>query len=204
MAGRILNFGSLNIDYVYTVDHIVREGETESSVDYQVFAGGKGLNQSVALARAGGNWKIYHGGMIGKEGDFLKEILEKEGVDCTWLSVDEGANGHAIIQRSLAGNNSIVLYPGANHKNTKERISQVLSAFGEGDILVCQNEVSHVDFLIQEAYQRGMSIAWNPSPVTDLVHQVDFSWLTWLIINEIEGEIITGEKEPERMLEKFQ
>lgn len=203
MAGNILNFGSLNIDYVYTVDHIVREGETESSLDYQVFPGGKGLNQSVALARAGGGRAVFHGGSIGREGMFLKEILEKEGIDCTWLSVDEGANGHAIIQRSLAGNNSIVLYPGANHKNTKDRIRQVLSAFGRGDILVCQNEVSHVDFLIQEAYERGMRIAWNPSPVTDVIHQVDFSWLTWLIINEIEGECITGEGDPEKILEQL-
>lgn len=203
MSGRVLNFGSLNIDYVYSVDHIVREGETESSLDYQVFAGGKGLNQSVALARAGGKRRIFHGGSIGKEGLFLKEILEKEGIDCTYLTVTDCANGHAIIQRSKEGDNSIVLYPGANHRNTKERICQVLSAFGPEDILVCQNEVSNVADLISEAYQRGMKIAWNPSPVTEVIHQVDFSQLTWLIINEIEGECITGEKDPEGMLAVF-
>lgn len=138
MAGKILNFGSLNIDYVYSLDHIVREGETEASFDYQVFAGGKGLNQSVALARAGG-W-VFHAGRIGKEGRFLREALEENGVDCQFLLTDDGANGHAIIQRSAAGENSILLYPGANHQNTREDMDRALAQFGEGDVLVCQNE----------------------------------------------------------------
>ncbi len=201
MAERILNFGSLNIDYVYVVDHIVQEGETESSLDYQVFEGGKGLNQSVALARAGG--QVFHAGRIGKEGMFLKEALEKEGIDCTYLAVDEGANGHAIIQRSVSGANCIVLYPGANHKISEEEIDQVLEHFGEGDILVCQNEISHMDVLIPAACRKGMKIAWNPSPVTEVLQKIDFHQITWLIINEIEGACITGKEKPEEILDEL-
>ena len=198
MAGKILNFGSLNIDYVYVMDHIVVEGETQSSLAYQVFEGGKGLNQSVALARSGG--QVYHAGRIGKEGLFLKEALEACGVDCSYLPVDDGANGHAIIQRSLAGDNCIILYPGANHKITKEDMDQVLSQFGEGDVLVCQNEISEMEYLIQTASSKGMKIAWNPSPITDIVGKIDFSKVTWLIINEIEGKAITGKEDPKEIL----
>ena len=198
MDRKILNFGSLNIDYVYSLDHIVREGETESSFNYQVFEGGKGLNQSVALARAGG--RVFHAGKIGKEGLFLKDALERSGVDCRFLTVDAGANGHAIIQRSVTGENCIILYPGANHQISAQDIDLVLAQFSPGDILVCQNEISQMDYLIQAAYHKGMQIAWNPSPITDIVEKIDFSMITWLIINEIEGQAITGKTESAEIL----
>ena len=198
MAGKILNFGSLNIDYVYSLDHIVKVGETQASLGYQVFEGGKGLNQSVALARSGGT--VFHAGKIGKEGLFLKEALEGSGVDCRYLAVDEGANGHAIIQRSASGENCIILYPGANHQIAPEDIDAVLADFSAGDILVCQNEISSMEYLIHSAYEKGMQIVWNPSPVTDIVDRIDFNMITWLIINEIEGQVITGEEAPEKIL----
>lgn len=198
MANTILNFGSLNIDYVYSLDHIVREGETEASLDYQVFAGGKGLNQSVALSRAGG--RVFHAGRVGGEGAFLRRALENSGVDCRFLLTDSGANGHAIIQRSAAGENSILLYPGANHKNTRADMDRVLAQFSAGDVLVCQNEISETAYLIEAAHRRGLRVAWNPSPVTDVIRAVDFNTVTWLIINEIEGEAITGASAPAAML----
>lgn len=201
MAVKILNFGSLNIDYVYVVEHIAREGETISSLDYQVFEGGKGLNQSVALAKAGG--EVYHAGRIGKEGIFLKEALERCGVDCRYLSMDDGANGHAIIQRSVEGENCIILYPGANHKITCAEIDAVLEQFAAGDILVCQNEISEMEYLINRAYEKGMQIAWNPSPITDVVNRVDFNKISWLIVNEIEGQAIIGEEDPQKILDGF-
>lgn len=201
MANKILNFGSLNIDYVYSLDHIVKEGETESSHGYQIFEGGKGLNQSVALSRAGS--QVYHAGRIGKEGLFLKQALEENGVDCRFTELDDGANGHAIIQRSASGENCIILLSGANHQISKADIDRVLSEFGAEDILVCQNEISQMDYLIPAAYQRGMRIVWNPSPITDVVNRVDFNHITWLIINEIEGAQITGENDPEQILRFF-
>lgn len=198
MAGKILNFGSLNIDYVYSLDHIVEEGETQASLGYNVFEGGKGLNQSVALARAGA--KVFHAGKIGQEGLFLKNGLEASGVDCRFIQLDRGANGHAIIQRSVTGQNSIILYPGANHQITREDINSVLDQFDAGDVLVCQNEISQMEYLIKTANEKGMLIAWNPSPVTDIVERIDFNMITWLVINEIEGKIITGETDPEQIL----
>ena len=75
---KILNFGSCNIDYVYSLDHIVEAGETEATERLDVFPGGKGLNQSIAIARAGG--KVYHAGCVGFDGDMLTEVLEQSGV----------------------------------------------------------------------------------------------------------------------------
>ena len=69
---KILNFGSANVDYVYTLDHIVMGGETKSSKELNIFPGGKGLNQSIALARAG--VKAYHAGCIGLDGQLLHKI----------------------------------------------------------------------------------------------------------------------------------
>lgn len=201
MANRILNFGSLNIDYVYALDHIVKEGETEASAGYFVFEGGKGLNQSVALARAGA--QVFHAGKIGTEGRFLKDAMTSCGVDCRYVTVSDSANGHAIIQRAASGQNSIILYPGANHQITAADIDHVLENFSAGDILVCQNEISQMEYLLAAAYQKGMKIAWNPSPITDVVDRINFHAITWLIINEIEGQAISGKADPEAILEYF-
>lgn len=87
--------GSLNIDYVYRVPHFVQPGETISSYGREIFAGGKGLNQSIALARAGA--QVIHGGMIGPDGAFLKEPLEDSGVDTTHICTLQEASGHTVI-----------------------------------------------------------------------------------------------------------
>ena len=109
---QILNFGSLNVDYVYTVDPVVAPGETPASSGYQVNAGGKGLNQSVALSRAG--VKTFHAGMIGRDGLFLKETLEAAGVNTDHVMIGEHPTGHAMIQvEKSSGQNAILLYPGA-------------------------------------------------------------------------------------------
>ncbi len=76
---KVLNFGSLNIDYVYAVPHFVAEGETLSSSSRECFCGGKGLNQSVALSLAG--CEVYHAGCIGEEGGMLTDMLKSKGVD---------------------------------------------------------------------------------------------------------------------------
>ena len=72
---KLLNFGSLNLDFVYQVDHFVRPGETIASLGYQQFCGGKGLNQSIALAKAGA--PVWHAGLIGENGAVLRETLEQ-------------------------------------------------------------------------------------------------------------------------------
>ena len=116
---KVLNIGSLNIDLVNRVDHIVRPGETAPVLSFARFAGGKGLNQSVALARAGA--KVLHAGAIGADGLFLKELLESEGVDCSGVAVlNDVPTGYALIQVAKDGENAILVNGGANHAVTPE------------------------------------------------------------------------------------
>ena len=100
---KIINFGSLNIDHVYQIEHFVQPGETIASSGYQMHCGGKGLNQSIALARAGAN--VFHAGKIGRGGEHLLTKLSEAGVDTTLITTGEGSTGHAIIQVSPEGEN---------------------------------------------------------------------------------------------------
>lgn len=196
---RILNFGSLNIDKVYKVPHFVRPGETISSLGYQCFPGGKGLNQSVAAAKAG--HMVCHAGTIGADGSFLEEVLSAGGVDTRYVRKTEGITGHALIQVSEAGENSIILFPGSNYENDQDYIDEVLSKFSQGDILMLQNEVSNPDYLLQKGKEKGMRIMLNPSPMDDFLRQADLSGVTWLMLNETEGKEMTGEEAPGRILD---
>lgn len=187
---KILNFGSLNVDYVYSLDHIVMGGETISSKELNIFPGGKGLNQSVALARAGAC--VYHAGCVGIDGQLLVDTLSGDGVDLTYLKTVDEKSGHAIIQVSADGENSIVLYSGANHKISREHIDEVLENFGKGDIIVLQNEISNLEYVIDRAYEIGMQIVFNCAPIGNNVFSLDFSKISCVILNEVEMCAIAG------------
>lgn len=188
---KVLNFGSLNLDYVYDVDHFVREGETISSTDMNIFCGGKGLNQSVALAKAGA--KVYHAGAVGSaDGGMLLKALSDVGADIYYIKRYDMSSGHAIIQKNRAGNNCILLYGGANQNIGVDFIKEVLKDFDKGDILLLQNEVSNLSFIIDEGYKRGMSIVLNPSPINEKIFECDLEKVEYLILNEIEAADILG------------
>jgi ribokinase len=100
---KICNFGSINIDHVYRVSDFVQPGETLNSLSYQIFPGGKGLNQSIALARAGAN--VSHAGAVCQDDLWLVKRLEDEGVSTEFVQRVETATGHAIIQVADSGEN---------------------------------------------------------------------------------------------------
>lgn len=196
---KILNFGSINIDHVYSLPHLVREGETLASTAYRKNEGGKGLNQSIALAKAGA--EVYHAGAIGQDGRFLLAFLEQMGVRTQYVEVIDETTGHAMIQVDEAGHNSIVLYGGANQKVDVPMIDRVISRFETGDCLLLQNEISGTAELIVRAKARGMQVALNPSPITPALLGYPLDKVDWLILNEIEGGELTGERDPGRMLD---
>ncbi|WP_444658394.1 ribokinase [Caproiciproducens sp. R2] len=198
---KVLNFGSLNYDNVYSVDHIVQQGETIFSTKLELFCGGKGLNQSVALARAGA--EVCHAGMVGPDGERLRDACRENGIDCRYIRTVDRRTGHAVIQVSGAGQNSIVLFGGANRRNTKEFVDEVLADFGEGDLVLLQNEINLVDDIIDKAYEKKMQIALNPSPFDSSLSECDFRKVSVFLINEIEGAQITGKKEPEEMMKEM-
>ena len=199
---KILNFGSLNIDYTYSLEHIVQPGETITSRSLEVFPGGKGLNQSIALARAGAD--VYHAGLIGSDGRFLRDICRESGVKTEYIRETEKRTGNAIIQVSEEGQNCIILYPGANREQTEAYIDEVLKGFSAGDILLLQNEINLLHYLISEGTKKGMKIALNPSPFDEKITTCDLSKVSLFLINEVEGEQITGEKDPEQILQKME
>jgi ribokinase len=160
------------------------------------------MNQSLAIARAG--CPVCHAGMIGEDGLFLKELLEKDGVDCRFLRVLDGGTGKAFIQVDASGQNCIVLSGGANRRNSREFCDQVLEAFERGDLLLLQNEINCVDYLIDRAYEKGMKIALNPSPMNDGILSCDLSKVSYFILNEEEGKCITGKEAAEEILEEME
>lgn len=196
---KILNFGSCNIDYVYSLDHIVRTGETETTHKLETFPGGKGLNQSIAVARAGA--KIFHAGCVGNDGAMLLDILAGSGVDTSYIKKLDVKNGHAVIQLSSSGENSIFLYPGSNEMIDKALIDKVLCDFGEGDIILLQNEISNVGYIIEKAYKKGMCIIFNPAPFNDSIRNIDFNMISYIVLNEVEAAEMSGFEEPEKSLE---
>ena len=198
---KILNFGSCNVDYVYLLDHMVAVGETETTYALNVFPGGKGLNQSIAIARAGST--VYHAGCIGEGGEFLFELLEANGVDVSFIDRVDEKSGHAIIQVNKDGDNAIFLYPGSNHMISTEQVDRVLSFFDKGDILLLQNETSNFEYIIEKAYQSGMKIILNPSPFNERIRRIDFNMLSYLILNEIEAKEISGCENAQKALEYF-
>lgn len=200
---KILNYGSLNIDYTYTVDHFVRGGETMSSEDMNIFSGGKGLNQSIALSKSGA--EVWHAGAIGTgDGDFLIEQLKAAGVNTELISVLEGKTGHAIIQKAKDGGNCILLYGGANQQISKEMVDQALTHFEPGDYLVLQNEVSEIGYMMKKAHETGMKIVLNPSPMDEKIPSYPLEFVDFFLLNEIEAGDICGEQgEGEALLHKL-
>lgn len=204
---KVLCFGSLNIDYVYDVDHFVAKGETLASRSLNVFTGGKGLNQSIALAKAG--VETYHAGAIGSDGKFLLKAMEDASVHTEHVAIlPDARTGSAIIQRDKGGDNCILLYGGTNQMITMEQVDEVLSNFSAGDYLVLQNEINELPYIMAKAHEKGMVIVLNPSPMNEKILELPLEYVNIFILNEVEaGQILgTTEKSPalaDALAEKF-
>lgn len=198
MGKKILNFGSLNVDYTYQVKQILRPGETQGSASMEIFLGGKGFNQSVALTKAGVS--VYHAGMIGDDGTEFLAACDQYGINRTCIRQIPGKGGHTIIQVDENGQNCILLYGGSNRKIDKTFIDDVLKNFDVGDYLLLQNEISELDYIIDQAYAKQMVIILNPSPYDAYLDSCDMKKISYFLLNEIEGEQMTGYKRPEEIL----
>lgn len=182
---KVLSFGSLNYDHVYEMEHFVEPKETASSLDYHRGFGGKGLNQSIALAKAG--TEVYHAGRVGSDGQDFIDYLNKWGVRTDYLMKDDSiATGHAIIE-VCKGQNCIILHGGANQAIDEKQIDDVLTHFDKGDILLIQNEISSLSYLISKAHEKGLKIAFNTAPMNDKVFSYPLELVDIFIVNEIEG-----------------
>lgn len=182
---KILNIGSLNIDKIYSVEHYAAAGETIPAKTYGEFCGGKGLNQSIALAKAGA--QVYHAGCVGPDGGILSDTLAAAGVRTELIRESGRPSGHAVIHVDPEGQNKITIFGGANSDVTPAYIDSVLSHFDPGDMLLLQNEISNVAYAIEQGSEKGMTVVFNPSPIGSGIGQCDLRKVDYLILNEVEG-----------------
>ena len=195
---KILNFGSLNLDNVYQVPHFLQAGETMAALSEAVHPGGKGLNQSLALARAGA--EVYHAGVVGNGSELLTNLLKENGVHDDYLLHRDCTQGSTMIQVSPKGENCILLFGQSNHAITKAQVEETIAAFAPGDYLVLQNEVSCLPEMVEAGAKRGLHVVLNPSPFDDSLRSLDYNQIRWIFINEVEGHQMTGETAPDAIL----
>jgi len=194
----VLNFGSCCIDHVYSVPRFAAPGETLPCSDYQVHPGGKGLNQSIAMAAAGA--KVKHAGKVGEDGRWLLELMASKNIDVSMMKVDTGPTGHANIQVTPEGENSIVLFGGANRTITKSDIDEALEEATPGEFLLIQNEISSLDYLIDSACEKEMRVVFNAAPMSGDVNALPLEVIELLVINEIEGFELTKKTVPDEII----
>ncbi len=197
---RIITLGSLNLDFTYQLPKPLEVGETLSSLSYRCGAGGKGANQSIAAARAGA--EVYHAGRIGHDGALLRRTLADSGVKLDFLEEVETPTGHAVVLINDAGDNSIVLYGGANRTIDETFIDRVTSAANPGDILLLQNEVTCISHAMEAGRKAGMRVAFNFAPFDPkLAPELPLSLCDVLFLNRIEAGGIAGKSDVEEILE---
>lgn len=181
----VINFGSINIDHVYQVEHFVQPGETIASHAYQQLLGGKGANQSIALAKAGA--EVRHVGRINNNDAAIKQTLIKHGIDCKYVQCTETPSGHAIIQVTPSGENAIVLFGGANQELDNKTVMAALDSTKSADWVLTQNETSAIDEALKQAKEKGLKVAFNPAPMTASVKELPKECIDLLIVNEVEA-----------------
>jgi len=200
----IYNLGSINIDHIYRVQHFPAPGETLLSDSYSKGLGGKGANQSVAIARAGG--KVSHIGAIGEDAHWAKKALARAGADVTSVAVLQSPTGHAIINVDKSGENCIVLYDGANVLLGEGQISAALASANAGDWLLLQNEVSNGPFAAKLAQAKGLKVAFVAAPFDAAKVQAMLPHVDLLSVNEGEAAMVSavlGVSEDEFPVEKL-
>lgn len=187
-------FGSLNIDRVYPLSHLPATGEMVRSEGYEIHTGGKGLNQAIAMKRAG--FETLIAGQTGADGDILVDCLKENGVDVTYLGRTDGYTGHAVIMIDPVGKNQMIIFPGANREISKDYCDSVLDKLCAGDLLLMQYETNRVEYMMTAAKQKGVTVAFNPSPFVPEIKDCPFECVDYLLVNEDEGRLITGKTEP--------
>ncbi|HJM29103.1 MAG: ribokinase [Acidimicrobiales bacterium] len=184
--------GSCNLDLVVNVENIPKVGQTVLGGDLSRIPGGKGANQAVAAARLG-----YRSSMIGRVGDdetgiFLRECLEKDGVETTSLLVTaETPSGIAMIAVQNDGDNSIVVSPGANAHLTPEDIAEAQTV-SNATIVLTQAEIP-IETVLAAARNAKGTFVWNPAPAPEEIVPLELLDLVDVLIpNQTELSLLAG------------
>jgi ribokinase len=185
----IINFGSVNIDHVYRVASLPEPGETLAAQSYDKFLGGKGINQSIAIAKASG--EVLHVGAVGEDGGWALAEIEQLGVNTQAVSRLDCVTGHAIIFVDDDGENQIVIAGGANQQLSKSAVDQALSeANPETDWVLLQNETNLADYIVNAASERGLRIAYAAAPFVAKTTISILPKIQLLVVNEGEARAL--------------
>lgn len=195
---KILVFGSYNIDKVYTMPRLPKTGEDIYCTKYEIHVGGKGLNQALALAKAGADVSVA--GKVGADGNYLTDYLKDNGIDVSDIDFSGDYTGHTIIQVDPEGQNQMILFGGANQQVTEEYCDKILEKHRDTELILMQYETSCVEYMLKKAHSMGIKTAINPSPYVDKVKELPFECIDSIIVNEYEGCSITGMENPEDAL----
>lgn len=192
-ATRVCVVGSANLDLVARASRLPRPGETVLGHGYAEHAGGKGLNQAVAAARAGAPSTLV--GCVGDDeaGRRLRRLLGHEGVDDRWLAERQGPTGRALIGVDDAGENSIIVVPGANALVDTELVERAADAIGAAAVVLAQLEVpvASVAASLATARAAGAITVLDPAPAAALPAEL-LADCDVLVPNEHELEILGG------------
>jgi ribokinase len=186
----IFNLGSVNIDHFYGVPHLPVPGETLSASSHKLGLGGKGVNQSVAAAKAGVS--VYHIGAIGENEAWVRERILSYGIQCEHVHSLDCATGHAIIYVDAAGENSIVLEAGANRQLTEIMLQSAFDEAHAGDILLLQNETNQQVSAAKLALEKGMRVIYSAAPFDVDAVKAILPHVSMIAVNEVEAAQLSG------------
>ena len=185
----IFNLGSINIDYIYALPHLVTAGETQAATSFQAALGGKGANQSIALARAGAD--VCHAGLIHLSDDHWLAEMRTAGVDCQHIQTGDMPTGHAIVAVDAStAENQIILSPCSNNALPEDIITSFLAAARPGDWALAQNETNLTEPFLHTAKQTGLQVCYSAAPFVADITAGLLGIVDLLVVNHIEAEAL--------------
>jgi len=191
----IYNLGSINLDNVYMVPHLPQPGETLAATGFRQGLGGKGANMSVAAARAAA--RVIHIGAVGADGRWAAERLLEYGVDTRFIATSTVATGHANICVDPAGENSIVIFGGANQKISADDLGRALSEASTADTFLLQNETNAQTEAARLAKSMGLRVVYAAAPFDAMAVRAVMDHVDLMVLNAVEAaqlEVETGSK----------
>ncbi len=189
----IYNLGSINIDYIYGLPHLVTAGETIAASRYVSALGGKGANQSIAIAKAGGT--VFHAGMIHSDDEKWLKPLHAAGVNTDAVLRGDIPTGHAIVavdnESEHQGENQIILAPLSNQALPSDLIGELLETAVAGDWALAQNETNLTAEFLTAAKSKGLHICYSAAPFVVDTTLALLPLVDLLIVNQIEAEALS-------------
>ena len=194
MAGKVVVVGSSNVDLIMKMPRLPKVGETVTDCVFAQVFGGKGANQAVGAARAGGD--VVFVSCVGDDGYGEQVIasLRQDGIDTRFVSREPGvATGTALIMVGGEGQNYLAVAPGANYRLTPAHVDRAREAISGAAIVISQCEIlpETLDHVIAVGAQLGKRVMLNLAPARKIA-DASLARLAYLAVNETEAEFLTG------------